>query len=237
MVAGKLIKYNRKAHAASTIQRAFRGRKRKIVRKAIKQYQVPKNKQTHFHVRRISATVQTPGASSEADFSIDCNNADSQIYRGLQFTLADLENYTELTSLYDQYMITKVVLEFLWTLTGTDAGVVGPNPSMAPYVNCIRDYDDSVTPTQPVFRESGRVKRLRLTANKRHIIALTPAVLGMRYKSVTGTAYGPQWKQRIDMADPTTPHYGLKIQLNKVPLRLGYVQVTAKYYVNCYQTR
>jgi hypothetical protein len=213
-----------------------RYRKRKVG-KAIKQYNVPKNKQTHYHVRRITASGAPIGSSSETDFSMDLNNADSAIYRGLQFTLGDLENYTELTQLYDQYMITKVVMEFLWTITGSDAGVVGPNPSMSPYVNCIRDYDDSITPTSDVFRESGRVKRLRLTANKRHIITLTPAVLGMRYKSATSTAYGPQWKQRIDMADPTTPHFGLKLQLIKCPLRLGYVQVTAKYYVSCYQTR
>ena len=66
------------------------------------------------------------GASSETDFSMDLNNADSAIYRGLQFTIADLEGYTELTTLYDQFMITKVVVEFLCTITGSDAGVVGP---------------------------------------------------------------------------------------------------------------
>lgn len=211
--------------------------KRKYVKRAVKQYSVPKNKQTHYHVRRITASGAPIGASSEADFSIDCNNGDSAIYRGLQFTLADLEGYTELTTLYDQFCITKVVMEFLWTITGSDAGVVGPNPSMSPYVNCIRDYDDSNTPTSTVFRESGRVKRLRLTANRRHILTLTPAVLGMKYQGPATTSYGPQWKQRIDMADSLTPHFGLKIQLIKCPLRLGYVQVTAKYYVSCFQTR
>lgn len=232
---GKALARVKQHRAARKIQRAFRGRK--LVKKAVKQYTVPKNKQTHYHVRRITASGAPLGSSSEADFSIDCNNGDSAIYRGLQFTLGDLEGYTELTQLYDQYMITKVVVEFLWTITGSDAGVVGPNPSMSPYVNCIRDYDDANTPTSTNFRESGRVKRLRLVANKRHILALTPAVLGMRYQSATSTAYGPQWKQRIDMADAATPHYGLKIQLIKCPLRLGYVQVTARYYVSCYQTR
>lgn len=237
MPAGKMFNATKRIQhrAASTIQRKFR--KNRIVRRAIRQYKVPKNKQCHYHVRRITATGAPIGASSEADFSIDCNNADSAIYRGLQFTLADLEGYTELTTLYDQFMITKVVIEMLWTITGSDAGVVGPNPSMSPYVNCIRDYDDSSTPTATSFRESGRIKRMRLTANRRHIITLTPAVLGVKYKSITGSAYGPMWKQRIDMADPTTPHFGLKLQLIKVPLRLGYVQVTAKYYVSCYQTR
>lgn len=239
MPAGRI--YNATQRSAGRVIARSMGKyyksKKRNVKRALRQYKVPKNKQVHYHVRRITASGAPIGSSSEADFSMDLNNPDSAIYRGLQFTLGDLEGYTELTTLYDQFMITKVVVEFLWTITGSDAGVVGPNPSMSPYINCIRDYDDSVTPTSTTFRESGRVKRLRLNANSRSIIALTPAVLGMKYQSALSNSYGPQWKQRIDMANPTTPHYGLKLQLIKCPLRLGYVQVTAKYYVSCYQTR
>lgn len=195
-----------------------------------KLYSVPKNKQVHYHVRRINTL-------SESDFSIDCNNASSNIYRGLAFRLSDLQDYTELTQLYDRYTITKVVLEWIWTLTGTDAGVVGPNASMAPYVNLVRDYDDDDTPTSDYFRSSGRNIRRRLVANRTCKIALSPAVSRATYNTVASTGYGPAWKVPIDCANDSVPHFGLKVQLIKVPLRLGYVQCTAKYYVSCYQTR
>lgn len=208
----------------SKLARRYRyGRKARIGR-------TPKNKQTHFHVRRISAL-------REGDFSINTATGTGEYFRGLSFGLSDLEGYTELTALYDRYRITKVVLDFQWTLTNTVAGAVGPNASYAPQINLFRDYDDDITPTAIMFRESGRVIRKRLTANNNFRIAITPAVSVPRYKTGATWGYGPQWKQNIDMANPHVPHYGAKLQLICPQIDVGFVQVTAKYYVSCYQTR
>ena len=113
----------------------------------------------------------------------------------------------------------------------------GPNASYAPQLNLVKDYDDDTTPDDAYMRSSGRVIRRRLTANRPFRIAITPAVLGQVYKSAVATGYAPKWNTKIDMADPSTPHYGCKFQLVLPATDIGFIQVTAKYYVSCYQTR
>lgn len=223
-----------KANAVTTIARAVRRhqfKKKRFVRKAVKQYSVPKNKQTHYHVRRI-------GTITEADFSQDVNDNLTLYYQAHTFQLDDLEGVADLTRLYDRYMITKVVLEWIWTITTpSGAGASGPNASLTPYINVIRDYDDNTLPTQTTMRESGRVIRKRLLPNRPTRIAITPAVLSPMYQTGLVNGYGPRWKQSIDMLNASVPHYGLKVQIVKPPIALGYIQCTGKYYVSCYQTR
>ncbi len=229
MVVPKL-KHNTMASAASKKKAAIALGKFRY--RALSRYNnryVPKNKQIHYHVRRITAL-------RESDFSVDTAGGGGAFYRGLSFHLDDLEGYLELKNLYDQYTITKVVLDFNWTLTATSGN--GPNASYSPQINFIRDYDDASTPAAGDFRESGRVIRHRLTANNNFRIALRPAVASAMYKIGGVTfGYGPKWKQRIDMANTAVPHFGGKLQVLCPPTNVGFIQVTAKYYVSCYQTR
>lgn len=208
----------------NTRKRTWKPRKARISRSLT----VAKNRQTHFHVRRITAL-------REGDFSVDTSSALGAYYRGLSFYLHDLQGYSELTALYDQYMITKVVLDFQWTIVATTGD--GPNASYSPQLNLYRDYDDANTPTGPDFRESSRVIRRRLTANNPFRIAITPAISSPVYKTGVTFGYGPKWKQKIDMANPDVPHYGAKMQIIVPSANVGFVQVTAKYYVSCFQTR
>ena len=229
MVVQKL-KHNPSSTAVS--KRAARMALSKFRYRGLSRYNnryVPKTKQTHYHVRRISAL-------REGDFSVDTLSGLGAYYRALSFHLDDLEGYNELKNLYDQYTITKVVLDFNWTLTATSGS--GPNASYAPQINVIRDYDDANTPVASNFRESGRVIRKRLTANNNFRIALRPAVASAMYKIGGVTfGYGPKWNQRIDMANTAVPHFGVKLQVLCPATNVGFVQVTAKYYVSCYQTR
>lgn len=212
--------------AATRIQRKWR--RRRNVRRAIRRYNVPKNKQTHFHVRRITAL-------KEGDWNVDTDSGTGAYYRALAFRLSDLQDYTELAALYDQYMITKIVLDFNWTLV--PVGTSGLNPSYSPQMNLVKDYDDDTTPDGAYFRSSGRNIRKRLTANNPFRIAITPAVNIQAYQSLTSSGYIPKWKQRIDMSDIDVPHYGAKIQILCPATSNGYIQITARYYVSCFQTR
>lgn len=211
-------------------------RKSRYVRRALKMYSVPKNKQTHFHVRRINTGVET-------NFSVNTTIAPhlGEYLRAISFKLSDLENYGELTQLYDQYMITKVVLDFQWTLVATGGPTFpdrdGPNASYSPQLNLIRDYTDSGAAISQDFRESGRVIRKRITANNPFRITLTPAVSANLYDSAVSTGYGPKWNTRINMTDANVPHYGVKFQILCPATDIGFIQCTAKYYVSCYQTK
>lgn len=161
------------------------------VSRALRMYRIPKNKQPHFHVRRINIGTET-------NFSVNTAVAPTGEYlRSLSFKLNDLENYGELTSLYDQYMITKVVLDFQWTLTAIPSSAVttnttGPNAAYSPQLNLIRDYTDSGPAISQDFRESGRVIRRRITANNPFRITLTPAVASKMYDSAVSTGYDPK---------------------------------------------
>lgn len=212
--------------AATRIQRKWR--RRRNIRKAIRKYNMPKTKQVHYHVRRITAI-------KEGDWNIDTSSGLGAFYRGISFRLSDVQDYTELGHLYDRYMITKVVLDFQWTLVATSGS--GPNASYAPQLNLVKDYDDDATPNDAYFRSSGRNIRKRLTANNPFRIAITPAVSNTMYSSLGFNGYGPKWKTQIDMNDQDIPHYGAKIQILCPQTNVGYIQVTAKYYISCYQTR
>lgn len=202
--------------------------KKRYVKKALRMYRVPKNKQVHFHVRRIN-TIK------EGDWNVDTSGGLGAYYRALSFRISDLQDYTELTHLYDQYTITKVILDFQWTLTAVSGS--GPNASYAPQLNLVRDYDDDTTPNSDFMRSSGRIIRHRLTANNPFRIAITPAVSNTVYQSLTTSGYGPKWKQRIDCVDVDVPHYGAKLQILCPNTNVGYIQITAKYYCSMYQTR
>ena len=227
MPMGRMTRYRpSKPIAATRIQR--RWRRRRAIGKAIRKYNMPKSKQVHFHVRRIN-TIK------ESDFSVDTSTGLGAYYRGLGFRLSDLQDYTELSHLYDRYVITKVVLDFQWTLVATSGQ--GPNASYAPQLNLVKDYDDEATPNDAYFRSSGRNIRKRLTANNPFRIAITPAVSNTMYSSLGFNGYGPKWKTQIDMNDVDVPHFGAKVQILCPATNVGFVQCTAKYYVSSYQTR
>lgn len=209
-------------------RKAKRWNRKKKIGKAIKLYNVPKNKQVHYHIRRITTGI-------ESNFSVNTSGGEGEFLRGASFKLSDLQAYSELYNIYDQYKITKVVLDFQWTITATEGS--GPNASYAPQLNYIRDYTDADTPTSGLFRESSRVKRQRLTANNPFRVALTPAIASSAYQTAVTSGYLPKWKARISMEDFAVPHYGLKYQIICPQTNVGFIQVTAKYYVSCYQTQ
>jgi len=224
------VRNTRAKRTATLNRRRWKPRNGRTTRRALAIYKTPKSHQVHFHVRRINTIKET-------DFSVDTATALGQYYRGLSFRLSDLQDYTELSHLYDQYVITKIVLDFQWTLTSVAGMANGPNASYSPQLNLVKDYDDDSTPNDAYFRSSGRNIRKRLTANNPFRIAITPAVSNTVYSSLGFNGYGPKWKQKIDMNDIDVPHYGAKVQILCPQTNVGFIQCTAKYYVSCYQTR
>ena len=228
MVAGRIYNATKK-NAVRVIASALKKnvyKKRAWRRRAMRQYAVPKTKQVHYHVRRITTGTET-------NFSVDTSSGLGEFLRGISFKLSDLQQYGELTSLYDRYMITKVVLDFQWTITATSGS--GPNASYAPQLNYYKDYTDASTPISSDFRETAPIRK-RLTANNPFRIVVTPAISQAVYQSAVSTGYGPKWKTQLNMSDWAVPHFGLKYQIICPQTNIGFIQVTAKYYVSCYDT-
>lgn len=154
-----------------------------------------------------------------------------------KFRLSDLPNYTEFTTLYDQYMITKVVLKFyhirdqaLITNTAPAGGTSGG------YILSVIDHDDDNTPANAdELRQYANCKIVNIGYDWSRVTV--PAVLRQMYETSVATAYTPSFHQWISTTDPNTEHFGIKVCLhandaNAVTNSIQY-SVDAMYYIKC----
>lgn len=144
------------------------------------------------------------------------------------FKLSDLPNYTEFTSLYDQYRITFVKFYIYFQadpLVNMTAG------SFIGRVYTALDFDDSVVPSESDIQQMRYVRMHRpFGVIKR---GLKPRCLNMMYNDGITTAYSlANRKVWLDCANPNITHYGLKVYINK-PSGTYHVTATvqAKFYV------
>lgn len=131
------------------------------------------------------------------------------------FTLDKLPQYTTFQDLYDQYCISKVVVQFIPIMNDstwqTQSGGVYLNQNI-PFLYTVIDYNDSNVPTgesemleystckfTPVYRRQTRV--------------LTPKIAIAAY-SGTFTSYATKGKQWIDCSSPSVQHYGIKYYIS-----------------------
>jgi len=133
-------------------------------------------------------------------------------YEGsLSFQADRLSGYTELSSMYDQYVIKQVKVEFQWGLsTGTDLTTFVP-----PRLNLLFDSDGYSGTVDTEMRQSGRARSIILDPRKKHVVYLKPAVRSEMYRSALTTGYGAKFDQPIDCATMDVPHYGLLWQIQK----------------------
>lgn len=124
------------------------------------------------------------------------------------FNLAQLPNYTEYTALFDKFMISHIQLRFYLNIDPAAQSAVGASYPKLYYCN---DHDDAVAPTTlNDLREHTKCKEAVLYPNKCVKVNIKPAVLAEIYRSAGNVTWTSKWRQFIDCAQPTTPHYGLK---------------------------
>lgn len=121
------------------------------------------------------------------------------------FRLQDLPVFGEFTQLFDQYMIRGIEFEIIPRITQA----VVQTPNSIGNVWSVLDYDDSVSPANvQELMQYQNVQRTQMT--QVHKRMLVPAIRGNAFSSA-GTAYTPKKKQWIDLSDPGTEHYGVKV--------------------------
>lgn len=149
-------------------------------------------------------------------FTLDMTGTEQPL--SFEFKLSDLYSYSEFTTLFDKYKLTRAVVSIqminnpnaiAYTNTSTTGtGNVGVN--FYPRLWYIADHDDSSTTTIAAIKERVGVRSCVLQPNKIKKISVKPAVAVQLYKTATTTGYGPRFNQYIDMTDSAVPHYGLK---------------------------
>lgn len=152
----------------------------------------------HFKERFVLGVYQAP--FTNADF-----------HNGLQFSLGQCTNSSNLAGIYDQYRINKIAISFrpISTETTYQAGFVYPGKLLV-----VKDTDDaSALTSQESYYQHTDCKVMALASNRYLNMSFTPSVLTEIYRSGVSTTYSPKFKQWVDMAHLDTPHYGIKFGL------------------------
>lgn len=156
--------------------------------------------------------------SSFANFSV----ISTTLGIGWEFRISDVVNYSEFTNLFDQFMLTKVVVT-LRLVTNPDAAAVTNLSAPVQITNWFpqiwycADYDDSNAETLDSIKERIGVKCRVMKPDKPIRIVIRPKVLVQTYVTAIATGYSPK-RLFVDCTQAAMPHYGLKTVIDTMGL-------------------
>lgn len=142
------------------------------------------------------------------------SSANTNAYGAIQFRLSDLPNYTDFTSVFDQYMITYVEVKFVpdfsnnqtYWRTDTNATVSDDLPTLITWT----DFDDAVTPASEAAGLSNESHLIK-PGGEVHVRKFTPRVATTYWQSAVASGYGTGMFKWLDTgSSPSVSHYGLK---------------------------
>lgn len=137
----------------------------------------------------------------------------------MTFDLSQVRAASELTALYDQYMITgvKVLFKMMTNPDGNNSlfsTTTVNSANLYPTLLYSRDYDNNSVETSNELRERNTTKYAVLRPNSTISIFLKPAIRNQVYLDGVTTATSPIWKQWLDCSVNNVPHYGLKFSVD-----------------------
>jgi hypothetical protein len=173
-----------------------------------------KRDKVYSFVRKVDLGILTPSVTVETDGTFT-------------FSLSSLPDSTEFTSLFDNYRIYAVKLNFMPLFTDTSATVAYP-----PIITAI-DYDDATTTTLAQLEEYD--SSLRSYTGQFFQRVLKPRIAVAGY----GGAFTQfaQLRPWVDCASPGVIWYGLKFALPISGAANNVWNVNADYFVQFKQTR
>jgi len=128
------------------------------------------------------------------------------------FSLGDVQNVGELTGLFDNYRITRVL--YRWHVTrDTDFATATGNKGAPVRIVWAHDFNDSTTPSAGQLYQRTGMREIFMNGDDRPVskwYSLKPASLAVLYEGVAASGYAPKWRQYMDTSDSTVPHYGIK---------------------------
>jgi len=149
-------------------------------------------------------------------------------------------SYSDFQNMYDQYRIKKIVVRFYlsWDNTDNSTGAKGVNPIFT----IAQDNVDNVAPsTETELRQYNTQKDFQLSGN-RYTTKVYPKIVSEVLGSTgTAAAVGSAANQWIQTANPSIPHYGLKLWMNLLDFysnttALGNMLVTCDYHLEMKNT-
>lgn len=150
-----------------------------------------------------------------------------QFGAALRFSLSQCSNVSEITSLFENYRIKKVVLAISLSATGGSMGdnavltsaipLAGPTTTACPLLHMAPDYDDNVPPTLTTVLQNSYCQSRRLDSNivyktivprAQTAVAATSSSTGTPVTFAGGLMSRSTW---LDANSPDISHYGLKM--------------------------
>lgn len=186
------------------------GKRRIVLTREIRPTSVLKVKQRVSGENMLSASAFSNYNGKAAFFTqsnVFANNA-------LTFRLHDIDQYSNFTSLYDQYKILKIVVYMIPQLNNdTNTGTGTPYTGGSTYV--VKDYDDySALSTASDYRQYANVKQVPNGVMKTRKFSLVPHIARSAYQAGGFTAYSNDRDIWLDCAYPEVQHYGLKMGID-----------------------
>ncbi len=158
---------------------------------------------THLVKRKVFLGTSTLAAGTNENFL------------AFSFQLSDLPNYSEYTSLYDQYMLVKVDLMFVPSTTLSFQGTpYDCNTTMF----LLNDFDDDSVPTTlDTLLQSGRTHQTQLTRNGSAVRwSVRPRISSaLATGGGTGAIVNTSAKW-LDAGGPSVKHFGLKMAIRRL---------------------
>jgi hypothetical protein len=187
--------------------------------------------------RSISTTIGLNGTAPPEGWSTSGNN----LYRNWGFSLAQLGDYSEFTDLFKYYKLKGVRLQMYFSNTNSTArdGTSSPNQQILMWMDTNRDGADIAASGQESTYLTSQTakKRLCLNTTGRPIdIYMSLRQQNMVYGGPANTDYTtvrPKW---IATTEPTTPHYGYKMMLQRVDGQAFTSGITNSQYCKIIQT-
>lgn len=215
--------------------------RRRVARKIIRRVGVPRNRLVsgvHNFKRMCNNTFSTITLGSTTNpVGVIYGNAAHAPFLGC-FNLsgvASLVNSTELTNLYDQFRINKVVTKIQFKI---DPSAQAANVASYPRFYYYRDYDDSNAPTSLAeMRENSKTKMLIMHPNRFITLVCKPNMLQTMWSSVISSTYKPAFGQWVDCAVPSASHYLWKYAIDDL-LNTNYrIEIETTLYCSFRQSR
>lgn len=142
----------------------------------------------------------------------------ADIYGTQVFSISQVPNVAEFTTLYDQYKINLVKWQLIPRGNQSDVGTSTTTGQLMGVFSAL-DYDDNSAPTS--IQDIMEYQNARMTrSNQIHKRVLKPRarvnIVGSGGAGVNGQIFGSRnpW---IDCNAPTTPHFGIKYVLQQLP--------------------
>lgn len=185
----------------TTKSKKMRKYRRRAFQRTQRRYGRASNQKVHYFKRRVLYGQITLGSGSTSN------------YGGWSFKLDDISNVGELSALFDEYCISKIVVTLMprssLPSTGIQEGgeIVPLNTIQNPLLTVI-DYNDSLPPADRA--ELLQYETCRFHPQNRIATRVFTPKVDLQGYVAGGTAYLPKHHQWISTSHTDVPHFGLK---------------------------